>query len=145
MWNSSSQKKPKGVEKTVNLNLKTEQTNKLPDDIDVTYTKSYNECESELVKEVVEKVLENESDNTDYESTNSKFSKENSSSQPESDESFDKNYIPKSASSLSDDPNVVVYKMNGSDKLYSDDQFPIQNVNLNKVEASFQISGGQNF
>ncbi|MFS7967639.1 hypothetical protein Hanom_Chr09g00788061 [Helianthus anomalus] len=145
MWNSSSQKKPKGVEKTLNSKLKTEQTNKLPDNIDVTYTKSDNECESELVKEVVEKVLENESDNTDYESTNSKFSKENSSSQPKSDESFHKNYIPESASSLSDDPNVVMYKMNGTDKLYSDDEFSIQNVNLNKVEASFQISGGRNF
>ncbi|MFS7904731.1 hypothetical protein Hanom_Chr01g00039491 [Helianthus anomalus] len=111
----------------------------LPDDIDVTYTKSDIDYELELVKKVVEKVLENESDTANYESCKSKFEKGSSSSQYKSDESFHKNYIPKSVSSLKDDPKLVMYKMNGSDKLYSDEEFLIHNVNLNKVEKVFKL------
>ncbi|MFS7995632.1 hypothetical protein Hanom_Chr12g01120211 [Helianthus anomalus] len=32
-----------------------------------------------------------------------------------------------------------MYKMNGSDKLYSDEEFLIQNVNLNKFETIFML------
>ncbi|MFS8001920.1 hypothetical protein Hanom_Chr13g01195961 [Helianthus anomalus] len=55
-------KKPELVEKALNLKLKivqTNQTDQLSDDIDVTYTKSDDDCESELVKEVVDKFFEN--------------------------------------------------------------------------------------
>ncbi|MFS7978493.1 hypothetical protein Hanom_Chr10g00916151 [Helianthus anomalus] len=52
---------------------------------------------------------------------------------------FTKNYIPKSVSSLNDDLNMVMYKMNGSDKLCSAKEFPTQNVNLNRVEKVFKL------
>ncbi|MFS8001922.1 hypothetical protein Hanom_Chr13g01195981 [Helianthus anomalus] len=34
---------------------------------------------------------------------------------------------------------MIMYKMFGSDKLYSDDEFPIQNVNLKKLEKVFKL------
>ncbi|MFS7945049.1 hypothetical protein Hanom_Chr06g00519411 [Helianthus anomalus] len=33
-----------------------------------------------------------------------------------------------------DDPNMMMYKMFGSEKLYSDDEFLIQNVNMKKLK-----------
>ena len=32
-----------------------------------------------------------------------------------------------------------MYKMNGSDKLYSNTEFPSQNVNMNKIEKVFKL------
>ncbi|MFS7995631.1 hypothetical protein Hanom_Chr12g01120201 [Helianthus anomalus] len=80
-----SWKKPEGVEKALNLKLKIVQTNQidqLPNDIDVTCTISDDGYKLELVKEVVEKVLENESDSTKDESSKSHF---------EDDKTFHKN------------------------------------------------------
>ncbi|MFS7938343.1 hypothetical protein Hanom_Chr05g00438551 [Helianthus anomalus] len=125
-----ARKKTGGVEKAMNLKLKnvqTNQINQLPDDIDVTYTKYDDACESDLVKNVVEKVFEdeNESDSIKFESPNSNFE--------------DEEYIPKSKSKLNDDPNMIMYKTFGSEKLFSDDEFPIQNVNLKRLEKVFKL------
>ncbi|MFS7919402.1 putative transcription factor interactor and regulator CCHC(Zn) family [Helianthus anomalus] len=122
-----------GVEKTLTIKLKTvqNQIDQLPDEIDVSYTKS-DVCESEFVNDVFEKVFEDEqqSNSTNFESSNSHF---------EDEEFVHKNYIPNSNTRMNDDPIMVMYKMIGSDKLFSDDEFPIQNVNLKRLEKVFKL------
>ncbi|KAJ0567524.1 putative transcription factor interactor and regulator CCHC(Zn) family [Helianthus annuus] len=104
-----------------------EETNevKLSDTIDITFTSSSDEdsVQSEVVKSVVENVLKSESDTS------------------EEDECFLDKYIPKSKSknNLSEEPNLVMYKMVGSDKLYSDCDFPIENVNVGKLRNVFKL------
>ncbi|XP_022014722.1 uncharacterized protein LOC110914224 [Helianthus annuus] len=99
---------------------------KLLENIDVTFNSQTDEdsIESEVVKNVVEKVLKSDSDST-----------------IEDDECFLNNYIPKpkSQDNLSDEPTLVMYKMNGSDKLYSDTKFPIENVNVDKLKKVFKL------
>ncbi|MFS7934351.1 hypothetical protein Hanom_Chr05g00390591 [Helianthus anomalus] len=122
MWNSYSKEKPDGVEKTLNLKLKTEQKDQLPHNIDVTYSKSDTDATSEVVKNVVEKVLGKENENNVFENNQPKFDKESSSPQPKSDQSFHDNYLRKSGNSSNDDPNILMYKMCGSHQLYSDSE-----------------------
>ncbi|MFS7961939.1 hypothetical protein Hanom_Chr08g00720831 [Helianthus anomalus] len=57
------------------------------------------------------------------------------------DECFLNNYIPKhkSQDNLSDELTLVTYKMNGSDRLYSDTEFPIENVNVDKLKKVFKL------
>ncbi|MFS7969191.1 hypothetical protein Hanom_Chr09g00806241 [Helianthus anomalus] len=91
---------------------------KLPETVDFTFTSSSDEdsVKSEVVKNVVENVLKSDSEST------------------EAEECFLNNYIPKSKSknNLNDGPTLVMYKMSGSDKLYSDSEFPFENVNADK-------------
>ncbi|MFS8034859.1 hypothetical protein Hanom_Chr17g01586121 [Helianthus anomalus] len=128
-------KKFEGVEKALNIKLKTVQNpiNQLPDNIDVTYTKS-DVCESELVNDVVEKVFEEESQSDSAKNENSK-------SQFEDEETFHKNYLQnsKSDSRMNNDPIMMMYKMVRSDNLFSDDEFLVQNVYLEKLEKVFKL------
>ncbi|MFS7948448.1 putative transcription factor interactor and regulator CCHC(Zn) family [Helianthus anomalus] len=50
-------------------------------------------------------------------------------------------YIPKqkSKNNLNEESNLVMYKMLGSDKLFLDSEFPIENVNLNKLTNVFKL------
>ncbi|MFS8024508.1 hypothetical protein Hanom_Chr16g01464081 [Helianthus anomalus] len=98
----------------------------LPEIIDVTYTKS-DVGELEVANKVVESVLKDEND-----STKTEISK----SQHEDKERFHKNYLKKTKSDTktNDDPILLAYLMVGSDKLFSDDEFPIHNVIMEKVE-----------
>ncbi|MFS7962404.1 hypothetical protein Hanom_Chr08g00726251 [Helianthus anomalus] len=50
-------------------------------------------------------------------------------------------YIPKqkSKNNLNEESNLVMYKMMGSDKLFSDSEFPIENVNMNKLTNVFKL------
>ncbi|MFS7947373.1 hypothetical protein Hanom_Chr06g00547531 [Helianthus anomalus] len=120
-------KKQSGLVKESDLNEKSE-VDKLPDNIDITFSSQSDEesIESEVVKDVVEKVLKTDSDST---------------VSIEDDDCFLNNYIPKSKSknNLKDEPTLVMYKMNGSDKLYSDEEFPIENVNVDKLERVFKL------
>ena len=52
------------------------------------------------------------------------------------------NYIPKpkSKNNLNEEPNLVMYKMLGSDKLYSDSEFPLENVNVDKLTNVFKLT-----
>ncbi|XP_035843408.1 PH domain-containing protein DDB_G0287875-like [Helianthus annuus] len=97
---------------------------KLPETIDVTFTSSFDEdsVQSEVVKSMVENVLKSESDLT-------------------KEEECLNNYIPKSTSknNLSEEPTLVMYKMSGSDKLYSDIEFPLKNVNVDKLKNVFKL------
>ncbi|MFS7981055.1 hypothetical protein Hanom_Chr10g00946461 [Helianthus anomalus] len=132
---SYCRKKIEGVEKALNIKLKIVQNQiyQLPDDIDVTYTKS-DICESELVNDVVEKVFDDEkqNDSTKNESSNSQF---------EDEESFHKNYLQKSKfdSKMNNNPTMVMYKTFGLDKFFSNIEFPIQKVILEKLEKMYKL------
>ncbi|XP_035838280.1 uncharacterized protein LOC118485882 [Helianthus annuus] len=136
MWNNYTQKYPDGVEKALNLKLRTEE-NELPENIDVTFSPSDTDNESQLVKTVVDQVLNEESDNTDFKTVKTHF--ENSSSDSEDDGNFLDKFIPKLDKVLDDDSIIVVYTMTGTDKLYAYFEYPIQNANLEKVEKVFKL------
>ncbi|MFS7905279.1 hypothetical protein Hanom_Chr01g00045811 [Helianthus anomalus] len=95
----------------------------LLDNIDVTYTKSDDLGDLEVVGKVVESVLTEESTKTDK-----------SESRDENEKSFHKNYLKnsKSEKDVNDDPKELAYTMIGLDKLFSDIEFSIQNVILEK-------------
>ncbi|MFS8007670.1 hypothetical protein Hanom_Chr14g01263801 [Helianthus anomalus] len=117
-------KKQSGLVSEDETNEKTNDV-KLPEKIDVTFTSSYDEdsVQPEVVKNMVENVLKYDSDST------------------EDEECFLNNYIPKSKSqnNSNDEPTFVMYKMSGSDKLYSDIEFRIENVNVDKLTQVFKL------
>ncbi|MFS8017035.1 hypothetical protein Hanom_Chr15g01375521 [Helianthus anomalus] len=98
------------VEKAFNM------VDQLPDNIDVTYSKSDKSCDSEVVGMVVESVLKEESVETGK-----------SESQDENGDSFHEGYLKNSKSEKkeNDDSKGLVYTMIGSDKLFSDVYVPI--------------------
>ncbi|KAM0035954.1 hypothetical protein Hdeb2414_s0015g00452611 [Helianthus debilis subsp. tardiflorus] len=102
----------------------------LPENIDVTYTKSDDDGDSEVVSKVVENVLRDDSTN------NGK-----SESQDEDEGSFHKTYLKnsKSEKDANDDPIGLAYTMIGLDKLFSDVEFPIQNVISDKIHKVFKL------
>ena len=75
-----------------------------------------------LCKRVVDDILRNDSE----ESTN--FSE----SQTENDDKS-------SEDNLSDEPNVVMYKIKESERLYFDDSFPIKNVKEDLIDKIFKL------
>ncbi|KAJ0934391.1 hypothetical protein HanRHA438_Chr03g0106871 [Helianthus annuus] len=96
----------------------------LPENIDVTFTSSNEEgVQNDVVKSVVDKVLKPDCDTS------------------EEDGCFLDKYIPKqkSKNNLHDESDLVMYKMSGSDKLFSDSEFPLENVNLNKLTNVFKL------
>ncbi|MFS7904751.1 hypothetical protein Hanom_Chr01g00039701 [Helianthus anomalus] len=117
-------KKKSGLANESKSNDKTNVEN-FPENIDVTFTSQSDEdnIQSEVVKNVVKNVLKSDSDST------------------EEDECFLNNYIPKlkSQDNLSDEPTPVMYKMSVSNKLYSDIEFPIENVNVDKLKKVFKL------
>ncbi|XP_021984602.1 uncharacterized protein LOC110880296 [Helianthus annuus] len=127
--NNEFTKKHFGVEKELNMNAKGEVDN-LPENIDVTFIETSDEdsVESEVVINVVENVLKTDSYST--------VSNEN-------DDCFLNNYLPnsKSKNNLKDEPTLVMYQVYGSDKLYPDEEFLIENVNVNKLEKVFKLVG----
>ncbi|MFS7967803.1 hypothetical protein Hanom_Chr09g00790031 [Helianthus anomalus] len=100
----------------------------LTENIDVTFSESFDKdsVESEVVKNVVENVLK----------TNS-----NSIISNEDDDCFLNNYLPKSKSknNIKDKPTIFMYQVCGSDKLYADEEFLIENVNVDKLEKIFKL------
>ncbi|MFS7947284.1 hypothetical protein Hanom_Chr06g00546471 [Helianthus anomalus] len=107
MLNNFSKKKS-GLDNESETSEKTD-IEKLPEIIDVTFTSQSDEdsVPSEVVKNVVEKVLKSDSDST------------------EDEECFLNNYIPKpkSQNNSSDEPTLDMYKMCGSDKLQTEESF----------------------
>ncbi|MFS7948751.1 hypothetical protein Hanom_Chr06g00563551 [Helianthus anomalus] len=117
-------KKQSGLDNISETSEKTD-VEKLPKKIDVTFTSSSDDdsIQSEVVKNVVENVLKSNNDST------------------EDEECFLNNYTPKqkSKNNSNDEPTLVMYKMCGSDKLYSDSEFPIENVNVDKLKKVFKL------
>ncbi|KAJ0652898.1 putative transcription factor interactor and regulator CCHC(Zn) family [Helianthus annuus] len=104
-------------------------TEQLPESIDVTYTKSDDADDSEVVSKVVDSVLKDES------------AKGKSESQYEDEGNLYDGYMKntKSEKNLNDDSKGLVYTMIGSDKLFLDVVFPIQNVISEKVDKVFRM------
>ena len=76
----------------------------------------------------------------DEESNNSeKYQFEKSVIESEDEGNFLDRFIPKSDESTNDDPIMVVYTMIGTDKLYSDFEYPLQNVKIENVEKVFKL------
>ncbi|MFS7946529.1 hypothetical protein Hanom_Chr06g00537341 [Helianthus anomalus] len=112
------------VEKAFNM------VDQLPDNIEITYSKSDDSDDSEVVGKVVESVLQDDSIKTDK-----------SESQDEYEGSVHENYHKnsKSEKEANDYSKGLVYTMIGSDKLFSDIEVPIQNVIFKKVDKFFKL------
>ncbi|MFS8002343.1 hypothetical protein Hanom_Chr13g01200981 [Helianthus anomalus] len=101
------------VEKAFNM------VDKMLENIKITYSKSDDTGDSEVVGKVVESVWKDDSTKTD-----------NSESQDVNEESFHDSYLKnsKSEKNTNDNPIGLAYYMIGWDKLFSDIEVPIQNV-----------------
>ncbi|MFS7936717.1 putative transcription factor interactor and regulator CCHC(Zn) family [Helianthus anomalus] len=130
------------VEKAINLQWESGPSDNLPENIDVTYTSSDTDHESKLIKRVVDQVL----DKDDSEESNTEFKPESKS---ESDASkstikrdkrvYDKQFL-LSKSNLNDESFKVAYTLKDSDKLYSDEAFPIRSVRFEMIQKVFKIT-----
>ncbi|KAJ0866899.1 hypothetical protein HanRHA438_Chr12g0557011 [Helianthus annuus] len=140
IWEGYSPRKPneEQVQKAVNIKLKSETTDELRENIDVTFTSSDTDHEFELIKKVVNLVLD-----TDEESE-SKFESEGSSSSVNSSKPMDKRTYSKefllSKSNLNDETFEVANTLNDSDKLYSDKELPIRSVRFYMIKKVFKMT-----
>ncbi|XP_021985611.1 uncharacterized protein LOC110881756 [Helianthus annuus] len=116
IWNHYKQKYPDGVEAALNLKLRSIEDN-LPENIDVTFSASDTDNESQVIKTVVDQVLDEESD------TSEKSQSEKVVSDSEDEGNFLDRFIPKSE----------------KNKLYSDFAYPLQNVKIENVEKVFKL------
>ncbi|KAJ0613912.1 putative transcription factor interactor and regulator CCHC(Zn) family [Helianthus annuus] len=138
IWEGYSPRKPneEQVKKAVNIKLKSESTDDLPDNIDITFTSSDTDHESELIKKVVDQVLDKD------EESESKSESGSSSLSVDSPKSSVKRVYNKefllSKSNLNNEPIKVAYTWNDSDKLYSDEEFPIRSVQVEKIKKIFK-------
>ncbi|KAJ0566044.1 hypothetical protein HanIR_Chr06g0269421 [Helianthus annuus] len=141
IWEGYSPRKPneEQVKKAVNIKLKSETTDELPENIDVTFTSSDTDHESVLIKKVVDQVLDK-----DEESESKSESECSGSSSVESPKSsvkrvYNKEFLlPKS--NLKDEPIRVAYTLNDSDKLYFNEEFPIRSVQIEKIKKVFKLT-----
>ncbi|KAM0035780.1 hypothetical protein Hdeb2414_s0015g00450571 [Helianthus debilis subsp. tardiflorus] len=141
IWEGYSPRKPneEQVKKAVNIKLKSETTDELPENIDVTFTSSDTDHESELIKKVVDQVLD-----TDEESESKSLSESPGSSSVDSPKSSVKRVYSEefsiSKSNLNEEIFEVAYTLNDSDKLYSDKEFPRRSVQIEKIKKVFKLT-----
>ncbi|KAJ0849809.1 hypothetical protein HanPSC8_Chr13g0573231 [Helianthus annuus] len=116
IWEGYSPRKPneEQLKKAVNIKLESEITDVLPDNIDITFTASNTDHESELIKRVVDQVLDkDEESESKSESESSCQSVGSSSSSWKSSKSLGKRVYSKefflSKSNLNDETFEVVY------------------------------------
>ena len=125
MWSRYKKKEHEGVDKALNIqtaqvvvsNDEIESVNdesNLPENLDVMFEKNdSSDCDSMVCNDVIDKVLK-------------------------SDDSA--NIVVKSGTILPKPDNMVkMYQMIGSDKIYSDKDFPIQNVNPALIAKTFSL------
>ncbi|KAJ0615569.1 putative transcription factor interactor and regulator CCHC(Zn) family [Helianthus annuus] len=140
IWEGYSPRKlnEEQVEKAVNIKLKTERTDDLPENIDVTFTSSDTDHESELIKKVVDQVLD-----TDEESESKSESGGSSSSvnspKPLVKRTYSKEFL-LSKSNLDDETFEVAYTLNDSDKFYFDKEFTIRSVRFDMIKKVFKMT-----
>ncbi|MFS8031539.1 putative transcription factor interactor and regulator CCHC(Zn) family [Helianthus anomalus] len=150
IWEGYSPRKPneEQVKTVVNIKLKSETTNELPENIDATFTSSDTDHESELIKKVVDQVLDTDEESeskSESESPESKSVSENpGSSSVDSPKSSVKRFYSKeffiSKSNLNEETFEVAYTLNDSNKLYSDKEFPIRSVKLEMIKKVFKMT-----
>ncbi|KAM0062166.1 putative transcription factor interactor and regulator CCHC(Zn) family [Helianthus debilis subsp. tardiflorus] len=140
IWEGYSPRKPneERLEKAVNIKLKTDTTDELPENIDVTFTSSDTDHESKLIKKVVDQVLD-----TDEESQSKSESGGSNSSVNSPKSSVKRSYSKEfflSKANLDDETFEVAYTLNDFDKLYSDKEFPIRSVCFDMVKKVFKMT-----
>ncbi|KAJ0467775.1 putative transcription factor interactor and regulator CCHC(Zn) family [Helianthus annuus] len=139
IWEGYSPRKPneEQVEKAVNIKLKTDTTDELPENIDITFTSSDTDHESELIKKVVDQVLDtDEKSESKSESGGSSSSVNNT--KPMVKRAYSKEFL-LSKSNLNDETFEVVYTLNDSDKLYYNKEFPIRSVKTEMINKAFKL------
>ncbi|KAJ0452899.1 hypothetical protein HanRHA438_Chr15g0728731 [Helianthus annuus] len=130
------------VEKATNLKWESEPSVNLPENIDVTFTSSDTDRQSQLMKKVVDHVLDNdETKESKSESMSESKSESSTPSQPSNRAKgvYNKEFL-LSKSSLSDETFKVAYTLNDSDKLYSDEEFPIRGVKPEMIKKVFKLT-----
>ncbi|KAF5813972.1 hypothetical protein HanXRQr2_Chr03g0105101 [Helianthus annuus] len=130
------------VKKATNLQWEFESTDNLLESIDVTFTSSDTDHESELIKKVVDQVLEkDETEELMSESKSESKSKSDTSSQKVKQGKwvYNKEFL-LSKSNLNDEPVKVAYTLKDSDKLYSDEIFPIRGVKSEMIKKVFKLT-----
>ncbi|KAF5803343.1 putative transcription factor interactor and regulator CCHC(Zn) family [Helianthus annuus] len=116
------------------LQWESEPSDNFPDNIDVTFTSSDTDHESEIIKKVVDQVL-------DKDETEESKSKPDSSSPTVKKEKrvYNKEFL-LSQNNLNNETFKVAYTLNDSDKLYSDEEFPIRCVKTEMIKKVFKIT-----
>ncbi|KAJ0481801.1 putative transcription factor interactor and regulator CCHC(Zn) family [Helianthus annuus] len=130
------------VKKATNLQWESESSVNLPKNIDVVYTSSDTDQQSQLMKIVVDHVLDN--DDTEESKSESRIESKSESSTPSQTEKQDKIVYDRkfllSKSNLDDEPFKVAYTLNDSDKLYSNEEFPIRGVKTELIKKVFKLT-----
>ncbi|KAJ0809609.1 putative transcription factor interactor and regulator CCHC(Zn) family [Helianthus annuus] len=139
IWDGYSPRKPneEQLAKAVNIQLKTDTTDVLPENIDVTFTSSDTDHESEIIKKVVDQVLD-----TDEETESKSESEKPKSSVNSQNSSVKRSYSKEfllSKADLNDESFEVVYTLNGSDKLYYNKEFPIMSIKTELINKTFKL------
>ncbi|KAJ0820318.1 putative transcription factor interactor and regulator CCHC(Zn) family [Helianthus annuus] len=140
IWEGYSPRKPneEQLEKAVNIKLKTDTTDVLPDNIDVTFNSSDTDHESQLIKKVVDQVLDTDEESeskSEFGGSNSSVNSQNSSVK----RSYSKEFL-LSKANLDDETFEVVYTLNDSDKLYYENEFPIRCVRFDMIKKVFKMT-----
>ncbi|KAJ0650065.1 putative transcription factor interactor and regulator CCHC(Zn) family [Helianthus annuus] len=126
------------VKKATNLQWESGSSDNLPENIDVTFTSSDTDHESELIKKVADQVLEK--DEIEESKSESKSESDTSKSTIKKDKRvYDKEFL-LSKYNLNDEPVKVAYTLKDSDKLYSDEIFPIRSVKIEMIKKVFKIT-----
>ncbi|MFS7952667.1 hypothetical protein Hanom_Chr07g00609611 [Helianthus anomalus] len=146
IWEGYSPIKPneEQVQKAVNIKPKSDITDELPEYIDVVFTSSDTDHETELIKKVFDQVSDEESESkSKSESSESKSESGSSSSsvnspKPSVKRAYSKEFL-LSKSNLNDETFEVVYTVNDSDKLYYNKEFPIRSVKTEMINKTFKL------
>ncbi|KAJ0508373.1 putative transcription factor interactor and regulator CCHC(Zn) family [Helianthus annuus] len=124
------------VKKATNLQWESEPSDNLPDNVDVMFTSSDTDHESEMIKKVVDQVLDKD------ETEESKSESKSDTSNPKVKQGkrvYNKEFL-LSQNNLNDETFKVVYTLNDSDKLYSDEEFPIRSVKTEMINKVFKLT-----
>ncbi|KAJ0918596.1 putative transcription factor interactor and regulator CCHC(Zn) family [Helianthus annuus] len=130
------------VKKATNLQWESESSVNLPESIDVVFTSSDTDQQSQLMKKVVDHVLDSDdSEESKSESVSESKSESKAPSQTEKQGklAYDRKFL-LSKSNLDDGLFKVAYTLNNSDKLYSDEEFPIRGVKTELINKVFILS-----
>ncbi|KAJ0848257.1 putative transcription factor interactor and regulator CCHC(Zn) family [Helianthus annuus] len=124
------------VNQAINLKWESGSSDNLPESIDVTYTSSDTDHESKLIKSMVDQVLDTD-DNEESKTKSKPESKSGSNASKQTVKKdkrvYDKEFL-LSKSNLNDESVKVAYTLKGSDKLYSDESFPIRSVRIEMIQ-----------
>ncbi|KAJ0498220.1 putative transcription factor interactor and regulator CCHC(Zn) family [Helianthus annuus] len=130
------------VKKATNLQWESESSVNLPESIDVVFTSSDTDQQSQLMKKVVDHVLDSDdSEESKSESASESKSESKAPSQTEKQGKlvYDRKFL-LSKSNLDDGLFKVAYTLNNSDKLYSDEEFPLRGVKTELINKVFKLT-----